>query len=207
MKYYIDIILLPDAEASLGFLWQKVFQQVHIALVDNKVGANESAIALSIPDYKPIEPKEKRFPLGNKLRLLAEAEATLRAIDINKWLKRLSDYCHIEPIKAVPTNIRQYAQFKRKQVKSIERKAKRRAEHLNKPYAEVLAYLIKEGRSDKKCTLPFINVESQDTKKLVEQGVSCQFSLFIECSFFAVPTSGKFDCYGLSKTATVPWFN
>jgi len=206
MNYYLDITLLPDAEANLGFLWQKIFQQIHIALVDNKVGDNESSIALSIPGYQSGASKEKDFPLGNKLRLLAVNENALVKLDIHQWLKRLSDYCHIKPIKPVPVDIKQYAQFKRKPVKSIEKKAKRRAEHLNKPYDEVLDYLFKEGRSDK-CPLPYINVESQDTKKRVEQGGSCQFSLFIEHMLFDAPASGKFDCYGLSKIATVPWFD
>ncbi|MCS5709102.1 type I-F CRISPR-associated endoribonuclease Cas6/Csy4 [Candidatus Berkiella cookevillensis] len=201
MKYYIDITLLPNEDVSLGFLWQKIFQQVHIALVDNKVGENESAIALSVVEYK-----DKNFPLGRKLRLLADTEEVLVKLNIQEWLKRLRDYCQIEPIKNVPDDIKQYAQFKRKSVKSIENKAKRRAEHLNKPYAEVLAYLIKEGRSTKS-ELPFIKVESQNSKKRVEQGVSCQFLLFIECSLLEKPASGKFDCYGLSKTATVPWFD
>jgi len=201
MNYYLDITLLPDAEANLGFLWQKIFQQVHIALVDNKVGDNESAIALSIVNYG-----DKDFPLGNKLRLLAANEDALVKLDIHQWLKRLTDYCHIKAIKSVPADIKQYARFKRKPVKSIEKKAKRRAEHLNKPYAEVLAYLIKEGSSGKS-KLPFINVESQETKKRAEQGVLCQFLLFIEQSFFEAPASGTFDCYGLSKTATVPWFD
>ncbi len=200
MRYYIDITLLPNEEVSLGFLWQKIFQQVHIALVDNKVGDNESAIALSIVDYG-----DKTFPLGSKLRLLSSREEALVKLDIQEWLKRLSDYCQIEAIKNVPDDIKQYAQFKRKSVKSIEKKAKRRAEHLNKPYAEVLAYLIKEGRSTKS-ELPFIRVESQNTKKRVEQGVSCQFLLFIEHTLFEEPVSGQFDCYGLSKTATIPWF-
>lgn len=201
MKHYFDITLLPDAEANLGFLWQKVFQQVHIALVDNKVGDNESAIALSIVNYGG-----KDFPLGDKLRLLAKNEEALQKLDIGHWLNRLSDYCHIKPIKPVPANVTKYACFKRKSVKSIEKKAQRRAKHLNIPYGEVLAYLLKEGRSDK-CKLPYINVESQNTKKRVERDVSCQFSLFIEQAFFEAPASGKFDCYGLSKTATVPWFD
>jgi len=207
MNYYLDITLLGNMEANLGFLWQKIFQQVHIALVDNKVGDNESAIALSIPGYTIIESKKKDFPLGNTLRLLSDDNDALVKLNIHNWLRRLSDYCHIEPIKNVPVDIKQYARFKRKPIKSIERKAKSRAEHLNKPYAEVLDYLIKEGRSPLKCKLPFINVESQNTKKRVEQGVSSQFLLFIECSLFEAPVSGKFDCYGLSKTATVPWFN
>ncbi|MDT8403256.1 type I-F CRISPR-associated endoribonuclease Cas6/Csy4 [Sulfuriflexus sp.] len=206
MNYYQDLTLMPNTEVNLGYIWKKVFQQVHIALVDNRVGDNESAIALSIPGYKSGASKEKYFPLGDKLRLLAANEDALVKLDIHQWLKRLSDYCHIKPIKAVPASIKQYAQFKRKPVKSIEKKAKRRAEHLNKPYAEVLAYLLKEGRSDKS-SLPYINVESQETKKRVAQGVSCQFSLFIEQMLFDAPASGKFDCYGLSKTATVPWFD
>lgn len=200
MKYYLDITLLPDAEANLGFLWQKVFQQIHIALANNKVGDNDSAVALSVVGYG-----DNIFPLGNKLRLLAETENYLQKLDTHRWLSRLSDYCHISSIKPVPADIKQYARFNRKNVKSIEKKAQRRAEHLNKPYGEVLTFLIAEGKS-KQSKLPFINVESQDTKKRVEQGVSCQFLLFIEQTIFDEAIKGKFDCYGLSKTATVPWF-
>jgi CRISPR-associated endonuclease Csy4 len=208
MKYYLDITLLPDAEANLGFLWQKVFQQIHLALVDNKVSANESAVALSIVNYcdkAAVDPNHKPFPLGNKLRLLADSEAILQKLDINRWLNRLMDYCHISSIKTVPTDIKQYARFNRKNVKSIEKKAQRRAVHLAKPYDEVLAYLIEEGKS-KACKLPFINVESQESKKQAGKGVSCQFLLFIEQVLFDEAVNGKFDCYGLSKTATVPWF-
>jgi CRISPR-associated endonuclease Csy4 len=200
MKYYLDITLLPDAEANLGFLWQKVFQQVHLALVDNKVADNESAVALSIVGYG-----DKTFPLGNKIRLLAASEDILQKLDMQRWLNRLSDYCHLSSIKPVPGGVKQYARFNRKNVKSIEKKAQRRAVHLAKPYDEVLAYLIEEGKS-KACKLPFINVESQVSKKQAGQGVSCQFLLFIEKTLFDEAVNGKFDCYGLSKTATVPWF-
>jgi CRISPR-associated endonuclease Csy4 len=200
MKYYIDITLLPDAETNLGFLWQKVFQQVHLALVDNKVGDNESAIAMSVVDYG-----DKTFPLGNKLRLLASTEDSLKRLNVNRWLNRLSDYCHISSIKKVPAGIRQHARFSRKNVKSIWKKAQRRAAHLNKPYDEVLAYLIEEAKS-KECQLPFITVESQDTKKRAVQNVSCHFLLFIAQDLCVKSVSGKFDCYGLSKTATVPLF-
>jgi CRISPR-associated endonuclease Csy4 len=200
MKNYLDITLLPDAEANLGFLWQKVFQQVHIALVDNKIADNESVVALSVVGYG-----DKTFPLGNKLRLLGASEDILQKLDIHRWLNRLRDYCHISSIKTVPADVKQYARFNRKNMKSIQKKARRRALHLAKPYDEVLAYLIEEGKS-KECKLPFISVESQESKKQAEQGVSCQFLLFIEQVLFDEAVNGKFDCYGLSKTATVPWF-
>lgn len=205
MKYYLEITLLPDAEANLGFLWYKVFQQIHIALVDNKIGENQSAVALSIPGYQSGDSNDKAFPLGSKLRLFAESEDILANLDIHKWLNRLSDYCHIKPIKPVPVGITTYARFKRKAIKSIEKKAKRRAEHLNKPYEEVLAFLQNESKAKKLNKLPYVTIESQETKK---QGnhVACQFPLFIEQTISEVHIEGAFDCYGLSKTATVPCF-
>ena len=69
MNYYQDITLLPDAEANIGFLWEKVFQQVHLALVEKKNPHGKSGIAVSFPGYG-----NKGFPLGNKLRLLAPTQ-------------------------------------------------------------------------------------------------------------------------------------
>jgi CRISPR-associated endonuclease Csy4 len=207
MKYYLDITLLPDAEANLGFLWQKVFQQVHIALVDNKVGDNESAVALSIVGYR-----DKDFPLGNKLRLFAASEDVLQKLDIHRWLNRLSDYCHIKPIKSVPADVTQYARFMQKRVKGegrMEAQLLKKAKHISDKFKIDFESCLDELRAKNqyvKSSLPFINAESQQTKTRVEQGVSCQFLLFIEQALFDEAANGKFDCYGLSKTGTVPWF-
>ena len=86
MKYYLDITLLPDAEANLGFLWQKVYQQVHLALVENKIAENESAIGISFPKYK-----ESDFPLGDKLRLFSETQEQFKQLELKKWFNRLTD--------------------------------------------------------------------------------------------------------------------
>mgnify|MGYP001170762776 CR=1 FL=1 len=200
MKYYIDMVLLPDAEVHLAFIWQKVFQQVHIALVENKIGPNESAIAICIVHYG-----EKTFPLGNTLRLLANNEADLQRLDIQHWLRRFPDYCHIKPIQSIPVDIQCHANFRRKQAKSIYKKAERRAAHLNKPYEEVLAYLLNE-RPKKRPRLPFIILESQETKKRIIASASSQFALHIDKTIFSDTQIGTFDCYGLSKVATVPYF-
>ncbi|MBL6987684.1 MAG: type I-F CRISPR-associated endoribonuclease Cas6/Csy4, partial [Methylobacter sp.] len=106
MKHYCDITLLPDAEANLGFLWQKVYQQIHLALVENKVGENHSLVAVSFPEYG-----SKAFPLGNKLRLLAEEATWLEGLNLSKWLNRLSDYCHYTSIKPIPA-VTEYAVFR-----------------------------------------------------------------------------------------------
>ena len=197
MKCYLDITLLPDAEANLGFLWQKVFQQVHLGLVENKIADNESAIAVSFPDYG-----DKIFPLGDKLRLFAENQRQLEQLNIEKWLSRLTDYTHIKSIKEVPSSVDQYALFKRKQFKSnLLREAKRRAKYKNETLAEAMEHF---KHYESKTTLAFINMTSLSTGKDTTENRG--FKLFIEQEIVTEPRQDVFNCYGLSKTATVPWF-
>jgi len=136
------------------------------------------------------------------LRLFAETEQQLQQFDAEKWLGRLRDYTHVKSIRSVPENVNHFARFKRKQVKSPEKKAMRLAEHLQKPVDEVIKYR-KQHELFNECKLPFIHMESQ---KETENGEKNRFRLFIEQTLFDEPVSGTFDCYGLSKTATVPWF-
>ncbi len=197
MNYYQDITLLPDAEISLGFIWQKVYQQVHIGLADNKTAENQSAIAIAFPEYG-----SNGFPLGNKLRLLAETQAQLEQLTIEKWLERLNDYCHTKSIKPVPSNIEKYVCYKRKQFKSnLPKEAKRRAKYKNETFDQALAHF---QHYQTECKLPYINMTSLSMKEA--QDVSRNFKLFIEREELNERRAGVFDCYGLSKTATVPWF-
>ena len=212
MKYYLDITLLPDAEANLGFLWQKVYQQLHLALVENKVAENRSAIAISFPKYG-----DKAFPLGDKVRLFAEKQEQLIQLDIGNWLNRLTDYVHYTSIKNVPEPITKYVCFKRKQFKSTEKIrveadkwAPKLAKKLNKPLEDVLTRL-NERKYEDKFTLPFINMMSLSSKQELGLSNNRQFKLFIEKKVANNMKEGVFNCYGLSfreseKTATVPWF-
>ncbi|WP_418358241.1 type I-F CRISPR-associated endoribonuclease Cas6/Csy4 [Shewanella basaltis] len=201
MNYYQEITLLPDIEIPLGFIWQNLFQQVHIALVENKVGPNQSAIGVGFPDYK-----QTSFPLGSKLRLFANEQAQLETLAIGNWLTRFEDYTHVKAIKPVPAEAT-FVSFTRKQVKSVERieremqqKAQRWAVKSGKSLAECLKDLEKTkpaGHSK----LPFIFLHSQETKRR-SPNESCKFPLFI--SRVAIDgkldakQNGSFDCYGLS---------
>jgi len=200
MKHYLDITLLPDAEANLGFLWQKIYGQLHIALADVKNADGNSDIAVSFPEYG-----SKAFPLGNKLRLLATTQEKLQKLDVPKWLNRLSDYCHWTSIKEVP-EVNQYACFSRKQFKTnIERRARRRILKTKEPLEVAIADLKKKGFSDQESQLPFITLES--SAKIENDNRKHKFRLFIERSILEKPEIGDINCYGLSKTATVPWFD
>ncbi len=196
MKYYLDIALLPDAEANLGFVWYKVYQQIHLALADNKIAENQSAIAVSFPDYGA-----KQFPLGDKLRLFADTQVQLEKININQWLSRLTDYTHVKPIKPTPEAISQYACFKRKQFKSnLLKEAARRAQYKGESLEEALAHF---AHYEKESALPYINMTSLSME---DNSSPRNFKLFVALELFDKPQTGIFNCYGLSKNATVPWF-
>lgn len=212
MKYYLDITLLPEADITLGSIWQQVYQQVHLALVDNKVGHNESAIAVSFPCYG-----EYGFPLGNQLRLLSNEQSQLTTLNIAQWLNRFEDYVHIKSIKLVPQKVTQVA-FVREQVKGQARiekdmlsKAKRWAEKSGQPIDTCLAKLEK-SKPTADSSLPFIWLESQETKQrnLTD---SRKFPLFIKKVEVTEQQVGTFNCYGLSanhsnkeKLASIPQF-
>jgi len=199
MKYYQDITLLPDAEANLGFLWQKVFQQVHLALVKIQTEDHKSNVAVSFPDYGG-----KGCPLGAKLRLFSKDCALLEKLAITQVLERLMDYVHCRSIQAVPEVIDKYVCFNRKQFRTnVLRLARRRVVKHKISLDDALKHY--EGFMDQETTLPFINMQSLSSDR-GEVALGHQFRLFIEKDEMNHAIEGEFNCYGLSKTATVPWF-
>jgi len=193
MKHYIEITLLPDAEVGLGFIWQKVYQQIHLALVEVKDTDEKVNIGVSFPKYT-----NHAFPLGDTLRLFAKTPDELMALGLNKWLERLLDYVLIADIQEVPKNIETHVCFSRKQPKMdfmtrVEKQAKRHGVSIE----EALNH-FKNYDKESVLSLPFVNIYSQTWKQ--------PFPLFIEKRDTSLCVSEKFDTYGLSKEATVPWF-
>lgn len=204
MNYYQEITLLPDADIALGFLWHKVFQQVHIALAENKVGPDQSAIAVGFPDYR-----QGDFPLGNRLRLFAQTEAAFAQLNIYQWLSHMMDYVHIKAVKPVPAGVKEYAYFKRWNYKSPQRLYKnldRRAAAIasKKGYdkEEVKRRLLENIKADdKRWSLPFIQVTSLSSRKRTGYPHTEQFALYIEREITQQPLNNgqEFTCYGLSR--------
>lgn len=222
MKYYLDITFLPDAEANLGFLWHKVYQQIHLMLVEHKISAEHSAIGLSFPKYDAKAfSTNKKFPLGDKLRLLSGSEQQLADLKVGQWLARLADYVHIKAIKAVPDNVSEYAYFTRRHFKSPDKLrsnidaraiaiAQKNGFDINEVKTRLLASI---ANLDTQSKLPFINLRSLSTDKDVNPADHKRFLLFIECEKVTEPSQNNwlFNCYGLSRRgqteqAAVPWF-
>lgn len=199
MKFYQEITLLPDAETGIYFLWQKIFQQIHFALVNIKNADEKVSVGISFPEYvNSTESSEKQ--LGSKLRLFAETKEELEKLDIEKYLARFSDYVHITTIRPIPQpRIQGYAVFSRWSVDlNPERLARRYAKRNNISFEEALDRYKNFKEKDKP---PYIQLKSLSGKR--------DFRLYISRKEVEQPQSGLFTCYGLSLStsyATVPLF-
>ena len=192
MNYYQEVTLLPNADIGVYFLWQKVYQQVHLALVEKKDMDNLSMIGIAFPDYNA-----KGYSLGAKLHLFAEDEKKLENLDCERWLKRLKDYVHISPIETTPEKLLGYACFKHEKLKGNKEKlARRRAKRKGETLQQALAHY--ENYEERRSNFPYINVISQTNGQ--------RFRLFIEKQTMDQPQKGAYSCYGLSNTTTVPLF-
>ena len=191
MKFYRELTLLPQEDVNLYFIWQKLYQQVHLALVENKTAGNASGIGVAFPEYNA-----DKYSLGTKLRLFAE-EKLLEQMECEKWLNRLKDYVHIYPIKPVPEKLAGHTCFKHIKLKGNKEKlARRRAKRKRETLRQALAHF--EYFEEQRSKLPYINMTSQTNQQ--------RFRLFIEKQEMEQPQTGLYSCYGLSNTTTVPLF-
>ena len=202
MQAYQEITLLPSEEIPCNFLWEKVFQQVHLALVENKsfcrtaAGGTDPSVAyseygVSFPQYCT-----QLNALGCKLRIFASDSDRLQKLNLHRWLDRLRDYCRVTGIEVVPDEV-EHVRFKRRQLcTGIERLARRRAKRKQESFEQALAYY--SGFNSQTTRLPYIYMNSLSGKQ--------RFPLFIEKEVATHQETGEFSCYGLSITATIPWF-
>jgi CRISPR-associated endonuclease Csy4 len=191
MKYYIDIVLTPNKEDNLSFIWSKVYTQMHLALVEIK-SDDGVEIGFSFPFYNNHE-----FPLGDTLRVFSSSKELLNTLNINHWLKKLEGFVYTGNINDVPSDVKEYVTFSRKQFKSnISRLARRYAKRHDMSIEEALD--VYKDANAQHTDLPFVYIKSLSTDQ--------EMKIFIEKSVKTNPENGLFSTYGLSKTSTVPWF-
>ncbi|PQQ36755.1 type I-F CRISPR-associated endoribonuclease Cas6/Csy4 [Photorhabdus luminescens] len=184
MDYYFEIRVLPDPEFSQQSLMEALFAKLHRAL--GQVG--NGRIGVSFPCA--------RKTLGDTLRIHGANEA-LNDLQSLSWLKGLRDYTEVIDIRPIPKDAR-YRHVSRVQVKSSAERLRRRSIKkgwLTEEQALQRIPISKEQRSD----LPFLFLKS------LSSGQS--FLLFVEQGPIEdKSTQGVFSSYGLSSSATIPWF-
>ena len=212
MRFYLEITLLPNPEVGLNFLWSKVFQQLHLGLVETQDSEERGAIGIGFPKYRA---EDKRLSLGDKCRLFAEDDTTLERFNAPQRLARISDYVDCTGIRPVPDKLLGYSIYRRVQPKTNpERLARRYAMRhgLDLETAMTTTVELKTPAGDvgypttfryadmavPSVALPFIRLQSLSGGQT--------FCLWIAKSEVAVPVAGSFSAYGLSSVATVPEF-
>ena len=190
MNHYIDIHLLPDTELLPHVLLDSLFAKLHKALV--QLGPH--SVGVSFPHHT------NKY-LGDVLRLHGSA-ADLASLQAFSWLGAMREMVQTSPIVAVPVTV-QHRTVRRVQVQSSPERVKcRLVKRLmqREGIGEEQAQARIEVPQASKLNDPFITLISSSTK-------GQQFRLFIRHDpVQAQAQTGHFNAYGLSSTATVPWF-
>lgn len=189
MDYYIELAIVPDPEFPQPLLMNALFGKLHRALA----ALSRQDIGVSFPSY--CEGHQKRT-LGHMLRLHG-TQAALTELMGTDWLKGMRDHIDITGCQPIPSPCG-YRQVQRRQFKTNAERMRRRRASRHGETLEEARYHIPDSVI-RSVELPFVQLNSQSTHQ--------KFCLFISHSeLMAYPTRGTFNAYGLSSTATIPWF-
>ena len=112
MQYYLDITLLPNEEVGQNFLLEKVFAQLHLALVEKQNAFAQSDIGTMFPQCNM-----QRNLLGRKIRLFASSGQKLIDLNLAQWLSNLADYVHTTSVRETPNEVKKWVRCSRQRFK------------------------------------------------------------------------------------------
>lgn len=184
MDHYLEIRVLPDPEFSEEMLMAALFAKLHRALGSR--GKGDIGVSFPLHGLKP----------GICLRLHGKNLA-LHELESMTWRKGLNDYCQCSEVMPVP-EVKGWRCVSRVQVNSSPQRLLRRSVRkgwLTEEEAQQRSLLMQEKHTD----LPWLNMRSLSSGQM--------FRSFIRHGeILSEPLTGEFSSYGLSQTATVPWF-
>lgn len=183
MKYYQCLKLKPDEESPVYFLRNVCFTKLHKALHTLK----STDIAISFPNYK--------VKLGDVIRLHG-TESRLTELQDTNWLGGLSGYCDVSEIRAIPDEMkhRNISRIQSNMTASKLRRLIKRGSINAEEAKQYKAKMFTQGLDN-----PYLELDSASNGNKHRRYI--QFGELLDN-----PIAGEFDQFGLSKTATVPWF-
>lgn len=184
MDHYIDLHFQADEEVPIYFIRNKVFAKLHKALYE----LEENTIGISFPNYKT--------KLGDILRIHGE-QSNLTVLQQKNWLGGLAGYCDVGEVLLIPVAVKGYRTISRVRSNMSNAKLQRLKKRGSITVEEMKRYDIKMIKTF--LTNPYLELES--TSNGHKHRRYLQFGVLV-----SEPVVGKFDSFGLSKTATVPWF-
>lgn len=184
MEHYIELLFRADEEVPLYFIRNKVFAKLHKALHDGK----QNSVGISFPNYNT--------KLGDLIRLHGD-RGSLQALQQIKWLGGLSGYCEVSDMQPAPEQVEGYRTVSRIQQNMTNAKLKRLITRRSISDDEVKNYkarMLTSGLDN-----PYLELQSASTGE--------KYRIYIAFGDLKdEPILGEFNHFGLSKTATVPWF-
>jgi CRISPR-associated endonuclease Csy4 len=204
MTHYINIRIKPDAEFRENVLLNKTFTKLHKTLHDLK----QTRIGVSFPEPTKGQKSGGVYflsGLGKVIRLHG-SQPDLQALQDTNWLGGLSGYCDVSGILPVPETVEGYRTVSRIQPTMTEAKLKKRIEYQKangdlKTDEDVKAYIkqYKAKMFASSLDNPYLELQSSSTGE--------NYRIFIQFGELqSQPVAGEFNRFGLSKTATIPWF-
>ncbi|MCD9004939.1 type I-F CRISPR-associated endoribonuclease Cas6/Csy4 [Luteimonas sp. XNQY3] len=185
--HYVDLRVVPDPEFSTAQLLGALYDRLHLALVQQRLGN----IGVSFPGYS-LNPRA----LGNVLRLHGGGEI-LQDFLRTDWLKGMRDHTRLSEIAPAPADTL-HRTVQRRQFKTnadrLRRRRMRRKGETEQQAADAIP-----GTVERRPNLPYVHLRSRSTGQ--------PFCLFIALGPpVEEAIARQFNSYGLSGTATVPWF-
>ena len=182
---YIDLRLMPNATFAMNELLSVVFLKLHLRLVSLKC----TSIGLSFPEFRS-------NGLGSIMRLHGSKD-DLDSLMQSNWMNTANDFVVVSEILPVPPDCN-YRIVRRVQPQgSFERHRRRSIKRHGQVASETLLQVQEHKRT--RFEMPYIEVRSLSNNNV--------FRFFVSHGeLFAAPQMGSFSSYGLSATATIPWF-
>ena len=183
MNQYIDIEIKPDKEMQESPLMNFVYEKFHRELVRLRT----DQIGVSFPEYK--------IKVGRIIRLHGNKDDLQNFQDL-VWLGGMAGYCMVSDMKDVPAVVkfRTVSRIRTNMSKSKLERLKRRGSIKSEQEKKYKSKMFSQGLDN-----PYLDLESGSTGQKHRRFI--QFGPLLD-----QPVAGKFDSYGLSKEATVPWF-
>ncbi len=187
LSHYIELHLRLDPEVAPTHLLAALYTRLHRALA----AQGTTSIAVSFPDYSA-----ERHTLGERLRLHG-SESDLQPWATGEWLGSVRDHVNATPLLPVPADT-QHRTLRRVQVKSSPERLRRRLMKRHSLTQEQASERIPDSLA-RTTPLPYVQLASTSTAQ--------QFRLFLALGAAQeAAQTGCFNAYGLSTTATIPWF-
>jgi CRISPR-associated endonuclease Csy4 len=184
MDYYVDIYIKLDSEMRLNVALNTVYTKLHKILHD----LASTNIGVSFPKYN--------VTLGNVLRIHGEKMVLHDLLGLN-IINDMNSNCEVSSIKQVPGDSK-FRTISRKQTTMTQSKMRRLFKRGSMTEDDIRQY--KNKMFSKGLDNPYF--------ELVSESNGHKYRRYIEFGeLLDQPTSGNFDRFGLSKTATIPWFD